>query len=219
MAIIYSSVLGKIRGKVGSFVVRQTKNGVVLAIAPAKYTKSNHPDAIRTRNLFTSLSKFSSEVNDNPYLKKIWEISNLPGKIPYRKILKANRKYLNGEILTINNILAPETTISPNKSIELRDNAIDLVLKDDVFAIDTEDFHLFVLIVLTGPKNKKSLILQTESFSKLVKRNDFVHTFLMDRQFTHDFRNYSEMIVFPCFIFTIDSAIKWYFEKGTLFSL
>jgi len=219
MAIIYSSVLGKVRGKVGSFVVRQTRNGVVLATTPAKYTKSNLPDAVRTRNLFTSISKFSSEVNDNSYLKKIWAKSELPGNIPYRKILKANRKFLDGEFLTINNLVTPIITASPQKSIEFINNTINLILNDDVFDIKAEDFHLFVLIALTKPKNKKSLILQTESFSKLVKRSEFEHIFLLDRQFTHEFGKYHEMIVYPCFIFTINSSIDWYFEKGTLFTL
>lgn len=215
MAIIYSSVLGKVRGKVGSFVVRQTRNGVVLATTPAKYTKSNLPDAVRTRNLFTSLSKFSSEVNDNSYLKKIWAKSELPGNIPYRKILKANRKYLDGEFLTTNNLVVPETTTSPTKNIEYNNNSINLTLNDDVFDKKAEDFHIFVMVVLTKPKNKKSLILQTESFSKPVNRADFNHSFSLDLQFTHEFGKYRQMIVYSCFIFSENSQTNWFSSEGT----
>jgi len=219
MAIIYSSVLGKIRGKVGSFVVRQTRNGVVLATTPAKYKISKLPDAVRTRNLFTSLSKFSSEVNGNPYLKEIWAKSELPGNIPYRKILKANRNFLDGEFLSVNNLVTPKVTTSPQKSIELINNGISLTLNDDVFDINMEDFHLFVLIVLTRPKNKKSSILQTESFSKPVKRSDYEHLFLLDKQLLHELGKYREMIVYPCFIYIINSTIRWFFDKGISFTL
>jgi len=216
MAIIYNSVLGKIRGKVGGFVIRHTRNGVILATLPAKYTKSNHPDAIRTRNLFTSLSKFSSEVNDNPFLKKIWSKCEVPGTIPYRKILKANRKYLNGEFLTINNLVVPKTTSSPLKKIEFKNNTVNLTLNDDVFDINAEDFHLFVLTVLTGPKNKKSLILQTESFSKTVNRGEFVHLFPLDRPLTLELSKYNEMITYTCFLFSKDLERNWLSSEGII---
>ena len=219
MAILKSSVHGKISGKIGNNVYRIVKNRVIIATTPAAYTTSYSPHAVKSRNILTSYSKFSSQVNKILSLSAIWDNTDLPGDSPYKKILNFNKNFLKNEFLSPLNSIAPRTLTNPVKSITFSSGKLTTTLEDNVFSPDSSDFTLHTVVALIKPKSKKvPFLLLTTSFEP-VPVNTFNLVISLDKKFARQTSDYAQMIAYPCLTFTRDGIDAWLCDLAFPFDL
>ena len=219
MAILKNSPVGKLSGKIGPTVYRISKGRVIVAVAPAAYTTSQTPKAIRTRNILYSYSKFSSAVNKILPLAGIWNETDFRGSTSYRKIVNFNSKKLKGEFLSVNNLIAPQSLKVPVKSMNYAPGSLDVTLADDAFEPAASDFTLHLLLALIKPKKAKTEFIFTKPLFKKIDKDQFTVSFALDKTFTIEVPKYTELLVYPCLTFLENNKINWFTDSATLFNL
>ncbi len=80
MAKITNATFGKISGKVGDFVIRQSNGKTIIASRPFNFRASKDPASVARRNRFGLSAKFSSCLAQNPFLKELWNNAEPNGK-------------------------------------------------------------------------------------------------------------------------------------------
>jgi hypothetical protein len=128
MGSFNNQVLGDLGGKVGNIVGRSRKGKYFVYAMPTEVKISNSPEAIKSRNIMSPLTKFASIVNSIPELKYFWTNSKIEAFDAFHKIEKMNFPFLIPERPTLNNTIIPdifadnkikEASISP-KGIKLK---------------------------------------------------------------------------------------------------
>ena len=219
MAILKNSPVGSLSGKIGTTVYRISKGRIIVAITPATYTISQTPKAVRSRNILYSYSKFSSAVNKMLPIPRIWNETDLNGSTSYRKILNFNSKKLNGEFLSVNNLIAPRTLIDPVKSMNLTSNKLDVTLADNAFEPAASDFTLHILLALIKPKKAKTEFIFTKPLFLKIDKDQFSISIPLDKFFTIEMPKYTQMIAYPCLTFYENGTLKWFSDKATSFNI
>lgn len=90
MARLTKPILGEVKGKIGSLVVRTINGKQFVSLRPEHYRKSKSANAIYEKNKFSVVTKLAKTLNAIPEIKDVWLNSNSPGTSAYHKILKAN---------------------------------------------------------------------------------------------------------------------------------
>jgi hypothetical protein len=219
MAILKNCPVGKLSGKIGPNVYRISKGRIIVAAAPAAYTTSQTPKAVRSRNILYSYSKFSSAVNKILTLARIWNETDFRGSTSYRKIVNFNSKKLNGEFLSVNNLIAPRTLKDPVKSMNLTSNNLDVILADDAFEPSASNFTLHILLALIKPKKAKTAFIFTKPLFMKIDKDQFTVSFELDKTFTIEVPKYTQLIVYPCLTFSENNRTNWFTDSATLFNL
>jgi len=219
MAFLKNSPVGSLSGRIGTTVYRISRGRIIVAITPATYKTSQTPKAVRTRNILYSYSKFSSAVNKMLTLARIWNETDLNGSTSYRKIVNFNSKKLNGEFLSVNNLIAPRTLKDPVKSMNLTSNKLDVTLADDAFEPAASDFTLHILLALIKPKKAKTEFILTKPLFMKIDKDQFTVSFPLDKTFTVEVPKYTQLIVYPCLTFSENNKTNWFTDKATLFNL
>ncbi|MBU0472576.1 MAG: hypothetical protein KKF62_00275 [Bacteroidetes bacterium] len=105
MAQIGNSILGEVKGKIGTVVFRSINGKTFVSQRPSKYKTTNNPKLKNARTGFSNLSAFAAYINSIPILKKVWNLNIVKGKRAYNKIYSHNSKFIkqndNYSILTI----------------------------------------------------------------------------------------------------------------------
>jgi len=82
----FHSVLGELSGTLGNYVYRR-RNGKVIVCARPKRRTPLSEEAKQRNNLFGLITKISSAIYKNPYLKKLW-----PKQGGFNQLVKVNYK-------------------------------------------------------------------------------------------------------------------------------
>lgn len=107
MAIIKGGVLWGTSGKVGTIVVKNRQGTLYAASLPVDFHMSMKPHEVEKRDKFSAYSKFSSGVNKNNYLFKVWGKTSFAPKMIYNRITQLNSQLVNPDRPSKNNVITP----------------------------------------------------------------------------------------------------------------
>lgn len=107
MAIVKGGVLKGVHGKFGPLVSKERQGTQYVAARPADFHMSMEPQEIEKRDKFSAYSKFSSGVNKNIHLYKVWAKSSLEPKMIYNRITQFNSQLCNPDRPSKNNVITP----------------------------------------------------------------------------------------------------------------
>jgi len=108
MAIIVSSVIGKLKGRSGEFVFRNEQGKNIMSLFPKTINVSKTPQALRARSNFAVTIKLAKSINSSPVLKEIWTLAKIEGYNSFQKIIKNNVKLAKNGSATASNKITPE---------------------------------------------------------------------------------------------------------------
>lgn len=108
MAIIVSSVIGKLKGRSGEFTFRNEQGKNIMSLFPKTINVSKTPQALRARSNFAVTIKLAKSINSSPALKEIWTIAKIEGYNSFQKIIRNNVKLAKNGSATASNKITPE---------------------------------------------------------------------------------------------------------------
>src|SRR5665647_630324 len=167
MARFVNAPLGKLRGALGDALFRKRNGKFLVGIKPDDFMPGEDPDSVNRRSRFGLTAKFSKAVNQNPNLKKIWDVCTPDTMSPFNGVLKENYHRITKDDVTDDALLTPELdaftvvkdtiTVSPTQiqvALEIigTNNLIDPVLETKIqmavviFEKDAVDSDLHVPI-------------------------------------------------------------------------
>ena len=216
MAIVKQS-LQVLTGKIGNVVYKRRGNTNYIATKPSKYTKSNSLAAQNARIRFKVLGQFSKYLLTLPVLKKIWDNSGLDGIYAYHKILKANSSLLDGQNLSVNNVIAPKTPENPVKVVSLSQTELLITLNDYVFPEKANQFQLNIILTFLIPKNSETSPLQFAFLQGDVQPGSLSYTFELPPTAVTFISDFEKLIIYSALSFTKSKKISWFSNQGSLF--
>lgn len=126
MAIIKSSAVGKLKGRIGNFNFRNEKGKNIMSIRPPKVNVSQTPQAKRARQDFAVAVNISKAVNSVPELKAVWTQTKIKARNSYQKLLKINLDGVKNTRATTLNKITPEGIFLVLNSVSINNNEINL---------------------------------------------------------------------------------------------
>ncbi|MHC1737215.1 MAG: hypothetical protein AB9882_04325 [Ignavibacteriaceae bacterium] len=216
MAVVKQS-LQVLSGKIGNVVYKRRGNTNYIATMPSKYTKSESLAAKNARDRFKVLGKFSKYLLSSPVLKEIWKNSGLNGIYSYHKILKANSPLLDGQNLSVNNMIAPKTPENPVKVLSLSQTELLLTLNDYIFPAKATDFQLNIILAFFAPKNERSSPFQFAFVKSDAQPGSLNYTFQLPPTAVNFIAEFERVIIYTALSFTKSKKVSWYCNKGSLF--
>lgn len=122
MAQIINSTFGKVRGRVGDFVLRNINGKTFISARPHRVNVSKSPEAVARRKRFAMAANISACLNKSELFKKVWVDSVYEkNKTAYNLMLKHFYPYVS------ENDIMKETSLTPgfgNGEISIRSLSI-----------------------------------------------------------------------------------------------
>ncbi|MCX6157462.1 MAG: hypothetical protein NTY74_05750 [Ignavibacteriae bacterium] len=146
MARFVNAPLGKLRGALGDAMFRKKNGKFLVGIKPDDFTPGEDIDSVNRRLRFSLTAKFSKAVNQNPNLKKIWDVCTPDTMSPFNGVLKENYHRITFDNVTDDALVTPET------------DAFN-VIKDTITATSTQ---LQVKLQIIGTNNLIDPITEVE---------------------------------------------------------
>lgn len=116
MAELKSSVLGKVRGKVGTVSGRVRNGKNYLASLPASFNAPTDPASIARREKFKMAVHFAKAINADKKLKTIWNSKNTDYASVFNMVMQQNYKLLQNNSPSSLNIISPIDGFRPDYS-------------------------------------------------------------------------------------------------------
>lgn len=108
MAQIINSTLGKVRGKIGEFVIRNMNGKTFISARPQRVRVSKDPAAVARRKRFAMAANISACLNRNELFKKVWRDSEYEkNKKAYNLMLKHFYPYVSEDDVMMDTRLTP----------------------------------------------------------------------------------------------------------------
>ncbi len=128
MALVQGSVIGEVKGKMGTKVFREMNGKTFVSDRPLHYKPTKSPAAKKVRSSFRTSVKLSQKLISSPALKEVWANAKIEGTDAYRKVIKHNRKSIYSGSLTERNIITPDGLFLKVESAGLQNEVIHLTL-------------------------------------------------------------------------------------------
>ncbi len=203
MAILYRTVIGRIRGKIGNTVVQRKFNKNVISLRPEHYiTKSEKLK--ENRKEFAVKVMFAKAINKSIFLVKSWEHCNVKSISGYHNAISFNSKNIKHGVPTEYNSITPPShaRLDRDKSIYLKSSQSFLGNKisfEYSFQIPDEvDFtptYVFAMVIVLMFSDGKADKITTMTFDKDVdveeKSSDGLNR--LDFEFTDEEVEYIKM--------------------------
>lgn len=216
MARLKKQIIGKLSGKFGDIVFRNTRRTNYIAARPSSFNLPMDEGSITRRSKFAISGKYSSLILSIPELKYFWS-NETPDKVNiFNYLVKTFYPFVDSKGLTENVSLTPAMGfIVQPITIEINNEVINVTIKaiGNRSGIDIENeksIKLFSVISLNSPteSNLKSytlIALNSENVA-LTLVNDLQFTIPLTNQITDLMNKYSNRLMLFCLItFDIDS--------------
>lgn len=157
MAHLRKQLLGKVSGKFGDIVFRNTKKKNYISSRPINFNTPMDEMAINRRGRFAIAMKFSSLILSNPDLRYFWEIEKPSDMRIHNYLLRKNYNLVNPDGLSEIVSLTPSLGwIAEIENFEILDTEINVTTKPlgDRNGIDIEvekQIRMFAFISLSDP--------------------------------------------------------------------
>lgn len=205
MAKLKKQVLGKVSGKFGDIVFRNTRRTNYLASRPTSFNVPMDDNAITRRGKFAIAGKFSSILISVPELKYLWK-KEIPDNVNiHNYLVKTFYPFVDSQGLTENVSLTPPLGfIVQTNSIEITAEAINVSIKPigNRSGIDLEvekSIKLFSVVSLNSPAEKNldrySLITLNSENIELNLQNDLIFTLPLTNQISDLISKYSNRLI------------------------
>lgn len=131
MARLLNTLLGKIKGKVGSLTFFGSGNDQFLKPSKLPHKKSNMSSipAKNNRKRFAQSHYFSKCIIKNPEIFDFWKLMDIKGKSPYFKMFGWNRNKSANNSLTENNGITPDSISLSVDSLTLNKSTLSFKYK------------------------------------------------------------------------------------------
>lgn len=216
MAKLKKQILGKVSGKLGDIVFRNTKKTNYIAVRPISFNAPMDENSINRRGKFAVSVKLSSVILSIPELKYIWNKQTPAGMTTVNYLVSQNYSRVNSQGLTENVNLTPPMGFSLKEDKILIDSEMVTITINPIGSRsginpETEKFVKAIIVIsLSNPMNTNfnqyALFgLSSEPISlNLTERLHF--EIPITNQISELINNYSEKILFVCLITLSESS-------------
>lgn len=149
MAKLKKQILGKVSGKLGDIVFRNTKKTNYIAARPISFNAPIDENSINRREKFAVSVKFSSLVLSIPELRYIWSKQTPTGRTTINYLVSQNYSKVDSKGLTENTSLTPP---------------MGFILKEERIVIDSEK----IIISINPIGNRSGINPEIEKFIKAI---------------------------------------------------
>ena len=156
MAIIVSSVVGKLKGRSGDFVFRNEKGKNIMSLFPKTMKVSKTPQALRARSDFAVTIKLAKSINSLSVLKEIWTLAKVEGYNSFQKIIKQNLRLVKNGSATASNKITPEGLPLSISSALIQDDTLKINI--NLPSVENIQFPARVFIFLYFDNYDRSVI-------------------------------------------------------------
>ncbi|MEI7484169.1 MAG: hypothetical protein ACOYN6_14515 [Ignavibacteria bacterium] len=119
MGILKNPMIGIPSGKVGEFIIRHRYGKEVIYSKPKKYKTTKSVPLKNARKTFKIAVELAKVIKRSSVLNDVWKFAKMPGKNSYTKILKANIKMSDPNMLTTSNDITPGMDVLNYRSLAL----------------------------------------------------------------------------------------------------
>lgn len=159
MAKLRKQFLGKVSGKLGDLVFRNTRRTNYISARPVSFNVPQDEDSLNRRSRFAMAGKFSSLITSIPELKLLWQLQAPAGVNIFNYLVKINYSLVNPDGLTeIVSLTPPLGWIANSESIDVNQTEINVTVKaiGENSGIKPElekEVQLFCVVSLTNPSD------------------------------------------------------------------
>ncbi len=159
MAKLRKQFLGKVSGKLGDMVFRNTRRTNYISARPVSFNLPKDDASINRRSRFAIAGKFSSLITSIPDLKLLWQLQAPDGVNIFNYLVKTNYNLVNPDGLTEIVSLTPSLGfIAISESIDVNQSEINVTIKaiGENSGIRPElekEIGLFCVIGLSNPSD------------------------------------------------------------------
>jgi len=210
MAKLKNQFLGKVSGKLGDIVFRNTRKTNYLSSRPSSFNVPMDEDAINRRGKFAISGKLSSILISVPELKQIW-LQQIPSDANiHNYLVKTFYPLLDGNGLNENiSITPPMGFIAQPNQIEVTTEMINVTIKaiSNRSGINPEvekSVKLFSIVSLDSPSVKNlmqyTLIPLNSENVALSLDNDLLFTIPLTNQISNLMDKYTNRLMLFCLV-------------------
>lgn len=98
---------GRIKGRIGKWVVRWHKDKPIISRLPDIFHPSQTQSSVKNREHMAAVVKFAKCLNQIPPIKEIWSKADLKGNSAFNRLISYNKKQFTDKIPSYRNIIAP----------------------------------------------------------------------------------------------------------------
>lgn len=194
MAIIKSSVIGKMKGKAGQFNFRNQKGKNIMSIRPEKVNVSQTPQAKRARKDLAMAVKVSKTINSVPELKAIWTMAKIDASNSFQKLMRINLKTVKNTSATILNKITPDGLTLNLTSCSLQNN--ELNLEFNLPTSENMQFPAGIFIMFYLDKFNKSVFISKSEIEKPSSNGSYQKKILLDKEIADGLKVDSHPIIY-----------------------
>jgi hypothetical protein len=161
MAKLRKQFLGKVSGKLGDLVFRNTRRTNYISSRPVSFNTPQDEYSINRRSRFAMAGKFSSLIISIPDLKLLWQLQAPAGMNIFNYLVKTNYNLVNPDGLTeIVSLTPPMGWIVNSENVTVNQNDIKITIspigENSGIRTDLEkEVRLFCVISLSKPADTK----------------------------------------------------------------
>ncbi len=172
MAKLRKQFLGKVSGKLGDLVFRNTRRTNYISSRPVNFNVPQDEASQNRRTRFAMAGKFSSLITSIPELKLLWQLQAPTGVNIFNHLVKTNYNLVNPDGLTeIVSLTPPMGWIANSENISVNQNEIKVTIQSigENSGINTQlekEIRLFCVISFSNPINNnldKTIMLSFSS--------------------------------------------------------
>lgn len=181
MAKLRKQFLGKVSGKLGDLVFRNTRRTNYISSRPVSFNTPQDEYSINRRSRFAMAGKFSSLIISIPDLKLLWQLQAPAGMNIFNYLFRTNYNLVNPDGLTeIVSLTPPRGWIVNSENVTVNQNDIKITIspigENSGIRTDLEkEVRLFCVISLSKPADTKldaSILIPLVSEKALLSLTD-----------------------------------------------
>lgn len=211
MGILKNPMIGIPSGKVGEFIIRHRYGKEVIYSRPKKYKTTKSVPLKNARKTFKIAVEFAKVIKSSSALNDVWKFAKAPGKNSYTKILKANIRLSDPNMLTISNIITPDTEVINYRGLALNSFKVAFkpkglqveynIYKHPKYKLIDYPVYLEAVIFAYNPvsksaKKKYAIISTEERITDIIQSKPVKHLFTNNTIHRNTINEFSDAIIY-----------------------
>jgi hypothetical protein len=215
MGILKNPMIGIPSGKVGEFIIRHRYGKEVIYSKPKKYKTTKSVPLKNARKTFKIAVELAKVIKRSSVLNDVWRFAKTPGKNSYTKILKANIRLSDPNMLTISNEITPGTGVLNYHSLTLdsfkaafKPKGLQIeymILKHPKYKLSDYPVYMETVIFAYNPvsessKKKYALISAEERIKDVIQSKSIKHLLVNKSIHRNTINEFSDAIIYFAFV-------------------